>query len=116
MTLYIANCKANKEQLMGRAGRGGEGVERIRDEAVGQRRRHRHAGQLLPSVAPQMLCVDAQINAAQTGRPGRACASLALPLPLPVSVSVPGWATAGQLGQKHKNQSRVAFAEERSEH
>lgn len=48
MTLYIANCKANKEPLMGRAGRGGEAVERSRDEAVGRRRRDRHAGQLLP--------------------------------------------------------------------
>lgn len=33
---------------MGRAGRGGEAVERSRDEAVGRRRRDRHAGQLLP--------------------------------------------------------------------
>lgn len=33
---------------MGRAGRGGEAVERSRDEAVGRRRQDRHAGQLLP--------------------------------------------------------------------
>lgn len=81
MTLYC-NCKSNKGPLMG----GIEGAPRL-------------AGQ--EGVIP---AEDRGPSSENRSMPIAQC-------PVPIGVRSPnGAATAGQLGQKHKNQSRVAFA------